>query len=159
MAYSVEDVKEQLELEDIITLLDHFGAEPEQRGDYIVARTICHDGDSRKLYYYENDGMGLFQCYTHCGSFDVFELVQKVKHLDDLNSAVYFVVNFLNLQSQLEEVDDQEYTEDWKYFQKQARIQEEEEKEEQKLILPEYDILSATKIFELGARRNYKRSL
>lgn len=140
MAYSVEDVKEQLELEDIITLLDYFGAEPEQRGDYIVARTICHDGDSRKLYYYENDGMGLFQCYTHCGSFDVFELVQKVKHLDDLNSAVYFVVNFLNLQSQLEEVDDQEYSEDWKYFQQQARIQEEEQKEEQKLVLPEYNI-------------------
>lgn len=140
MAYSVEDVKEQLELEDIITLLDYFGAEPEQRGDYIVARTICHDGDSRKLYYYENDGMGLFQCYTHCGSFDIFELVQKVKHLKDLNSAVYFVVNFLNLQSQLEEVDEQEYSEDWKYFQRQARIQEEEQKEEQKLVLPEYDI-------------------
>lgn len=140
MAYSVEDVKEQLELEDIITLLDYFGAEPEQRGDYIVARTICHDGDSRKLYYYNNDGMGLFQCYTHCGSFDIFELVQKAKHLKDLNSAVYFVVNFLNLQSQLEEVDEQEYSEDWKYFQQQARIQEEEQKEEQKLVLPEYNI-------------------
>lgn len=140
MTYSIEDVKEKIELEDIMNLLEYFGAEPEQRNDYIVARTICHGGDSRKLYYYENDGLGLFQCYTQCGTFDVFELVQKVKHLDDLNSAVYFVVNFLNLQSQLEEVDDQEYTEDWKYFQQQARIQEEEAKEEQKLILPEYDI-------------------
>ena len=140
MAYSIEDVKEQLELEDIITLLDYFGAEPEQHSNYIIAKTICHDGDSRKLYYYENDGMGLFQCYTHCGSFDIFELVQKVKCLNDVNAAVYFVVNFLNLQNQLEEVDEQEYSEDWKYFQQQARIQEEERKEEQKLILPEYDI-------------------
>lgn len=142
MTYSIEDVKERLELEDIVTLLDYFGAEPELRGDYIVARTICHDGDSRKLYYYENDGYGLFQCYTHCGAFDVFELVQKVKHLDDLNAAVYFVVNFLNLQNELEEIDETELTDDWKYFRQQEKIRQEEagQQTQQELLLPEFNL-------------------
>ena len=85
MAYSVEDVKEQLELEDIITLLDYFGAEPEQRGDYIVARTICHDGNSRKLYYYNNDGIhynfGRGKAYNDRGLADNY-YVYAVGYID-----------------------------------------------------------------------------
>ena len=92
MSYSKDSVKRKLDIEDIYTLLEYFGAEPEYNGDNIVCKTICHNGDSRKLYYYENTS--LFTCYTHCGSFDIFELVQKVKGLDDLNNAIFFVVNF-----------------------------------------------------------------
>ena len=114
MSYSKDSVKEKLDIEDIYTLLEYFGAEPEYNGDNIVCKTICHNGDSRKLYYYENTS--LFTCYTHCGSFDIFELVQKVKGLDDLNAAIFFVVNFLNMQSEIDEIDDIDYSADIKVF-------------------------------------------
>lgn len=140
MSYSKEEVKENLDPEDIMTLLEYFNAEPEMFDNYIVAKTICHNEDpneaSRKLYYYYNSS--LFQCYTNCGYFDIFELVQKVKHLENLNDAVYFVVNFLNLQSTLEEVDEQEYSEDWKIF---ARYEQELSTiSQEKLVLPQIDI-------------------
>ena len=77
MSYSKELVKDTLELEDIYSLIDYFHAEPEMYSNYIVARTVCHGGDSHKLYYYENTQ--LFKCYTgSCGSFDVFELVNWI---------------------------------------------------------------------------------
>ena len=80
--------------------------------DYIVARTVCHDGDKHALYYYDNTQ--LFNCYTECGSFDVIELIQKVKGLD-FNAAIYYLVNFFNLQWRLSENDDMDYSlEDWK---------------------------------------------
>lgn len=138
MSYSKDDVKEQLEAEDVMLILEFFDAEPEMFDDYIISRTVCHQGDSRKLYYYCNSQ--LFYCYTHCGYFDIFELVQKIKGID-LNEAVYFVVNFLNLQYKLQDVDEIEYSEDWKYFQKQEELKElQQQKEQSKLILPEIDL-------------------
>lgn len=66
--------------------------------------TICHNniGDSskKKLYYYENSG--LFQCYTSCGSFDIFELVIQAKKIQDfqelqLYDAIKYVANFFSI--------------------------------------------------------------
>mgnify|MGYP003373674971 FL=1 len=140
MSYSKDSVKEKLDIEDIYTLLEYFGAEPEYNGDNIVCKTICHDGDSRKLYYYENTS--LFTCYTHCGTFDIFELIQKVKGLDDLNNAIFFVVNFLNMQSEIDEIDDIEYSADMKVF---ARYEHQSEISDKsilldKMVLDEYDL-------------------
>lgn len=106
MSYNKERVKEQIELEDIYNILEFFEGEPQLFDTYIIAKTICHDGDTHKLYYYDNTK--LFKCYTgDCGSFDIFELIQKVQVID-LNSSIYFVVNFLNLHSEIEE----DYNED-----------------------------------------------
>ena len=137
MSYSKELVKENLELEDIYSLLEYFNAEPEMYSNYIVSRTICHNGDSHKLYYYENTQ--LFKCYTgSCGTFDIFELVQKVREIDDLNKAIYFVVNFFNLQSQINEADDDFSIEDWKIFSRYDKINDIEINNE-KIELDEYD--------------------
>ena len=137
MSYSKELVKENLELEDIYSLLEYFNAEPEMYSNYIVSRTICHNGDSHKLYYYENTQ--LFKCYTgSCGTFDIFELVQKVREIDDLNRAIYFVVNFFNLQSQIDEADDDFSIEDWKIFSRYDKINDIEINNE-KIELDEYD--------------------
>lgn len=136
MSYDKDLVKENLELEDVYSLLDYFGAEPEIINDTIVCKTICHGGDSRKLYYYENTM--LFKCYTSsCGYFDIFELVNKIKELDDLNKAVYFVVNFFNLQGKINEIDDDFSNEDWKIFSQYKKINEIELSENNKLVLPE----------------------
>ena len=114
MTYDKHIVKEHISIEDVYSIVDYFGGEPQDYGEYLICKTICHNGDSNKLYYYATSQ--LFVCYTHCGSFDIFELVQKVKGLDDLNAAIFFVVNFLNMQSEIDEIDDTDYSADIKVF-------------------------------------------
>lgn len=110
MSFDKDKVKDQLDIEDINLLLEKLDAEPELYDDKIVSKTICHGGDSHKLYYYDNTR--LFHCYTHCGNaFDIFDLVSKVKDID-LNTAIYYVVNFFNLQHKIDEVEDESLTED-----------------------------------------------
>lgn len=122
MSFDANAVKEHLEFEDIYTLLEELGAEPQIVGDTIQCLTICHQGDSHKLYYYENTG--LFRCYTHCqDAFDIFELVRKVKDID-LNTAVYYVVNFFNLQHKIDEVEEESLTDDWKLFRQYKNLRD-----------------------------------
>ena len=135
MSYSKDDVKEQLELEDIYNLFEYFEAEPQLYNTYIIAKTICHDGNTHKLYYYENTG--LCKCYSgHCGTFDIFELIQKIENVD-LNKAIYFVVNFFNLQSKLRETDEDFSIEDWKIFNHYKKIDDIEIKNNDKIYLPQ----------------------
>ena len=137
MSYDKEQVKDNIEIEDIIEILDFFNAEPIDNGNAIVCRTICHGGDSHKLYYYPEQR--LFHCYTgSCGSFDIFELVQKVQNYQDLNKAIFFVVNFLNLQTQLDD-DDFERTEDWQIFNRYNKIKEIVPANITEVVLPDFD--------------------
>ena len=137
MSYSKEEVKELIELEDIFLLLEYYKAEPQMYADHIEALTICHGGDSHKLYYYENSQ--LFTCYTGgCGKFDVFELVQKLEHLDDFNAAIYFVVQFLNLEGSVTDVEVLN-TEDQKAFREYQRVAKIHGEQTEKLILPQID--------------------
>lgn len=48
---------------------------------YLIFRTICHHGDSHKLYYYTETKT--FHCYTNCGTMSVFDFVKKVKGYGD----------------------------------------------------------------------------
>jgi DNA primase len=92
----IDNIKEKITPAHIITILDEMGGEPQyQNSNIIVSKTICHNGDSRKLYYYLNSNM--FHCYTNCGSFDVIELVRKFYHLN-LIQAIYKLINDLNLE-------------------------------------------------------------
>lgn len=136
MSYSKEEVKQHIELEDIYNILDYYNAEPHMFGDYITSIAICHGGQTKdKLWYYDNTQ--LFKCYSgDCGSFDIFELIQKVEGIEDLNRAIYFVVNFLNLQSYLDEVDLKETSEDWKMFNRYNKIKDISINKE-KVTLPE----------------------
>lgn len=135
MSYDKIQVKEALSIDDIFDILDSLGAEPEMHDGYITALTVCHGGDSHKLYYFDNTQ--LCRCFTHCGNFDIFELIQKVKGLD-LNAAIYYVVNFFNLQYKLDEIDDTLLQEDWKImrrWQELAAIKVNHDK----ITLPEID--------------------
>ena len=136
MSYNKDEVKNKIEIEDVYNLLDYFDAEPQMFSTYIISKTICHGGHSHKLYYYENTQ--LFKCFTGgCGTFDIFELVQKVQNIDDLNQAIYFVVNFFNLQSQLS--DDTDFDiEDYKILANNKKLLEIESYNKEKILLPEY---------------------
>lgn len=105
MGYDKDEVKDALTDEDVFEILEQLGAEPQENSNgNLVCKTICHGGESHKLYYYSNTR--LFRCYTDCGdSFDIFELIKRVQNID-LDTAIAYVVNFFNLYSKLDTVDD-----------------------------------------------------
>lgn len=76
--YDKNLIKESLTSDQIEDLLVEFGGEPFRKGDILISKTICHCGNSHKLYYYPNTN--LFKCYTDCpdSTFDIFELTRKV---------------------------------------------------------------------------------
>ena len=136
MKFDKDEIKNNLTIAQVFELVSELGGEPMMmnHGSAFTSKTICHNllGEgSRKLYYYDNTK--LFQCYTDCGeSFDVFELIRKVKNTREeyktyyskegvlsnrewqLFDAVDFAAVFFNISADFQ---DAEYTrhrlEDW----------------------------------------------
>ena len=84
MNYNKDKIKNSLSIEQVFDLVSELGGEPVMNNGYFISETICHNhaGDgSHKLYYYDNTK--LFRCYTECEppTFDIFQLVCKVKNL------------------------------------------------------------------------------
>lgn len=78
--YDKDKIKAALSLNDVFKLVDFLGGEPVYTSFGFIAKTICHHqaGEgSEKLYYYDNSG--LFNCYTNCGSMDIFGFVTNVQ--------------------------------------------------------------------------------
>ena len=144
MAYDKLEVKKSLSLDNIFELLTEWGGDPEYTEFGLLSATICHNepGEgSRKLYYYTNSS--LFQCYTGCGSFDVFELAIKVFQIHndmqmDLNDAVRYIAVKFGITSISGPEDEVYKTEDWKILKTYDRIQEIELKDYH-VELKEYD--------------------
>lgn len=97
--YDLLKIKEELSIDQIRDIVAELGGEPQLQNNVLLCKTICHGGDSHKLYYYENSH--LFHCYTGCEepSFDIFELVRKVKSREfdedyDLPKAVRYVAQY-----------------------------------------------------------------
>ena len=140
--FNKDKIKEQLTLENVFDLINDFGGDPQYTDYGILSTTICHNNPgegSRKLYFYTNSN--LFQCYTNCGSFDVFDLVIKVFSIQydkeiDLDDAVRYVAAKFGIAG--EYVEEENFSEDWKIFESYARIQEIEQKNYQ-VELKEYD--------------------
>lgn len=128
--FDKKEIRESLSIEDIFSLLDEWGGEPEYTNFGILSSTICHNppGEgSKKLYYYENSG--LFQCYTGCEdpSFDIFQLTMKIfsiqKHTEfDLNDAVRFIAHKFGINGEVV-TEEETNLEDWKLFDKYERIE------------------------------------
>lgn len=128
VSYNKLEVRKQLTLDNIFELLTEWGGDPEYTNFGIVSATICHNNigeGSHKLYYYGNST--LFQCYTGCGSFDIFELVISVfsiqKHLElDLNDAVRYIATRFGIYIQGK--DDEGYnSDDWKILDNYNKIE------------------------------------
>lgn len=139
MGYDKKAVKELITIEQIFEILEEYGGEPEfVADDIVVSRTICHNHPhneaSRKLYYYHNNGAGLFHCFTGCAepSFDVFELVIKIADIQfnqiwDLDQAVRFIVYRFGIDVPTSDDDPFQDTlliDDFAYFDKISRIKE-----------------------------------
>lgn len=92
-------IKEQLNDNDIIKILELLGCSfIKNENDYLICETICHHGDSHKLYYYKNTKM--FYCYTHCGSIDIFGLIQNSLNIDFYDS-IMWILNRFNINSNI----------------------------------------------------------
>ena len=120
--YNKDDLKEQLELENIFDLITELGGEPEYVDSGIISQTICHNepGEgSRKLYYYSNSK--LFRCYTSCDeSFDIFELIIKCMKIQknitwELYDAMVYVAQYFGL-GEAERPSEQKEAEHWVVF-------------------------------------------
>ena len=122
ITFDKQEIRDSLSIDDIYSLLEEWGGEPERCPTGLIARTICHnkinDNASRKLYYYENTG--LFRCYTGCEEpiFDIFQLCIKVMDLQknikyDLNDAVRWIAYKFGISGREEDVPETEGLEDW----------------------------------------------
>lgn len=79
--YNKDELKNSLSIDQVSEYVAELGGEPREQNGILVCRTICHCGQSHKLYYYPNTT--LFRCYTDCGeTFDIFELTRKVMSHD-----------------------------------------------------------------------------
>ena len=134
MTYDKDIVKENIDEDDVFDILVTLGGEPEDRGDYFVCKTICHGGDSRKLYYYK--GTQLFKCYTHCDeAFDIFGLIQKVEDVT-LDAAISYVVTVCNLANKLPDNEYTELTDDLRIFKRRQELAQLKINRD-KIVLPE----------------------
>ena len=141
--YDKQKIKDQIDDNMVFQLLEEWGGEPIWGSSYILSNTICHNPineGSLKLYYYFNSK--LFQCYTNCGSFDIFELyikivkIQKGKDIN-LNDAVRAIAQRLGIISEYIENED-DILIDWQYLSNYDRIKE-IELNNNHIILKEYD--------------------
>lgn len=120
----LEQIKNNLTLNQIESLLSDLGAHPFRQNNIIIAKTICHCGESHKLFYYDNTK--LFRCYTECqDTFDIFQLiikVQKTLNIDmTLPQALKYILKFFNIEDNYSNTDffgDAQELEDWKLIKK-----------------------------------------
>lgn len=94
-----QTIQEELSIEQVYDLLSHLDGHPQFVEDgVLISRTICHGGDSHKLYYYENSKR--FTCYTGgCGyGFSIFDLIMLVNSCDFIES-LRFVQSFFGITS------------------------------------------------------------
>ena len=62
--YDIDEIKTKLSIVQVKDLCAELGGEPQMQDDYLICKTICHGGQSHKLYYYDNTK--LFRCTGEC---------------------------------------------------------------------------------------------
>lgn len=112
----LENIKNNLTIEQITDLLATLGADPILKEDFIICRTICHCGNSHKLYYYNNTK--LFRCYTECSdTFDIFQLIVKIQSNNgckySLPQALIYICNYFNIVLENKNFENNNQLQDW----------------------------------------------
>ena len=88
--------------EDVINILYKLGSDVSDRSneEYLIFNTsICHNGESYKLYYYKNTKS--FYCYSGCGAIrDIFDLIKQSLNIS-FEDAVKYIINELGLSNKM----------------------------------------------------------
>lgn len=91
---AIKNSLEQIDIENVLRELGSSSPRHDSQGN-ILFQTVCHSGHKHKLYYYPESKT--FRCYTDCQeSFDIYELVVKVKKNNGLNLSFYDAVRFVS---------------------------------------------------------------
>lgn len=95
-------ILQALTKEDIITICADLGSQGYKTGSNgeLIFQTVCHGGDSWKLYYYHEsngDYQGkMFHCYTKCSdSFNVFELVIRARRSQGISLTFFQALKYV----------------------------------------------------------------
>lgn len=115
---NVQDLKDFITSEMIISLLKELGSETYlvDNKQNMLFQTVCHGGDSHKLYYYPSTGT--FHCFTGCSeSFDIINLVMKTKSIG-FQESLYFISGFVGFSQKRGFVLDRQDTDDWDILEK-----------------------------------------
>lgn len=123
-----DEIKRNLSIEEVFDYVMQLGGDPHMGVGSFTALTICHGGDSHKLYYYDNTQ--LFHCYTGCDepSFDIYELTRKVKSREtnrdwSLPKAINYVANYFGYELNFEQ-EDVLLKLDFEYFKKKDKLKD-----------------------------------
>ena len=143
--FDKDELKFSLTIDQVLDYVNELGGEGIQVNDNILTfRTICHGGNSHKLYYYDNTH--LFKCYTNCpeqNGFDIYELTCKVKKGKgqdwSLPRSIAFVANYFGViafEDNFENI--QENLQDWEILNNYLKLNSQNE-EKQIVELKKYD--------------------
>lgn len=130
--FNKDDIKNNLSIDEVFEFVSNLGGEPRMvDAEKFISKTICHNEigqGSHKLYYYDNTK--LFKCFTECDStFDIFELVEKVKRKSGLDFSLFQAIRFVAQYFGIETKDENFYNNelrlsDKEIFDNYAKIQE-----------------------------------
>lgn len=107
MYFDSQTIENKLSSEDIIKICDDLGNgmyEQDSAGTLIFCTQLCHeDGDSMKLYAYENKEekrRWTFHCYTCGDTYDIYELVIRARRNQGItltfSQAIKYVASITN---------------------------------------------------------------
>ena len=123
MKFDKDELKNNLTITQMEEILTELGAEPIVKNDHIECKTICHNGDSHKCWWWFNTK--LFTCFTNCGTFDIFELIIKTRALKgedwSLYNAMSFVADFFSINFEEDFSELRSELQDWNYFNKRSK--------------------------------------
>lgn len=86
----IQSIKSQINADNIIDLMDSLGADYNFASSHeIHFRSICHDSDSHKLYWYDDGSGGRLHCHRDGETWDVIGFVEFIKHLDFIPAVEY----------------------------------------------------------------------
>ena len=120
----IKRLKELLTEKQIIEIMKSLGADAIVSGNNneLLFRTICHCGDSHKLYYYRDSKS--FHCYSNCGQMDIFNIIMNV-----LNINIHGAIKYVNNMFQIETYEMQEgfsdgdiVNKDWEILKSHQRV-------------------------------------
>lgn len=93
----IDYIKSKLSINNIFFLLDELGADYNYiSSTEIHFKSICHNSDSYKLYYYIDSKT--FYCHRDSKSWDIFSLISYIKGIS-YNAAVKYIVNKFNINA------------------------------------------------------------
>jgi len=95
---SIQQIKNNMTIKSVFNLLEEAQAHPKiiENNTMIEAVTVCHHGNKRKLYYYQ-DGKN-FVCYTNCGSMQIVDFAMKLFNCD-FNKAIRILEKKFNVSN------------------------------------------------------------